>query len=366
MMRMTDGHGGREEPRPAKRTVSVGYGEFHIDVTEPLDARVWRGLPSPEFTWRRARYVPYVPPPAPLFGRGSQIADARQAISGSKPIEFVGPCGSGKSTLLRYIAAELGDEVPKPAVYLIAHRDSAADLLQRITRAVDPIQRPVKATPSECTRLLSRIRPLVVLDDVAWDAQQTEYLLRCLSCCDLVLASDRPRLGRHGRTRVLPGLSDDAALVLLEHDLGRGPDRGRAASGQAVVTCAGHLLARAHGNARQAATAKSEFAKVLADRTRILGEVHPDTLTTSYELAWWRGMAGDPKGAVTLCRQIWAARTLVLGPDHPRHAPDAQQHGPGGKGRQASHYRLRRSAFRRSPGNPTAPANQPPATLPPD
>ena len=62
---------------------------------------------------------------------------------------------------------------------------------------------------------------MIVLDDVTLDPGQVEYLLRMLAGGGLVLASQRPVLGRHGISLALAGLSDDAAVELVTAELGR-------------------------------------------------------------------------------------------------------------------------------------------------
>ena len=48
----------------------------------------------------------------------------------------------------------------------------------------------------------------------------------------------------------------------------------------------------------------ARLAKVIADRLRVLGPDHPNTLTTRFQLARWRGEAGNPAGAVTALEQL--------------------------------------------------------------
>ncbi|MGK5559421.1 tetratricopeptide repeat protein, partial [Actinomadura kijaniata] len=66
-----------------------------------------------------------------------------------------------------------------------------------------------------------------------------------------------------------------------------------------------------------AAGAATAFEELLADRLRVLGPDHPDTLTTRHNLAYWRGEAGDAAGAVTAFEGLLADFLRVLGPDHP-------------------------------------------------
>ena len=47
------------------------------------------------------------------------------------------------------------------------------------------------------------------------------------------------------------------------------------------------------------------------------GPDHPHTLTTRHNLAHWRGVAGDPAGAIAAYEQLLTDRLRVLGADHP-------------------------------------------------
>ena len=76
-------------------------------------------------------------------------------------------------------------------------------------------------------------------------------------------------------------------------------------------------LAYWRGQAGDPAGAATAFEQLLTDRRRVLGHDHPDTLTTRHNLARWRGEAGDPAGAATATEQLLTDRRRVLGDDHP-------------------------------------------------
>ena len=57
--------------------------------------------------------------------------------------------------------------------------------------------------------------------------------------------------------------------------------------------------------------------KVLADRHRVLGDDHPDTLTSRAVLARLAARQGRRAEAEALYRQVIADRTRVLGSGHP-------------------------------------------------
>ncbi|MFM9594175.1 tetratricopeptide repeat protein, partial [Streptomyces scabiei] len=57
--------------------------------------------------------------------------------------------------------------------------------------------------------------------------------------------------------------------------------------------------------------------QVLADRERILGQDHPDTLRARHNLAVSYSTAGRTQDALDLHEQVLADRERILGQDHP-------------------------------------------------
>jgi Abnormal spindle-like microcephaly-assoc'd, ASPM-SPD-2-Hydin len=202
---------------------TILYGNLRVEIVNDRGARL--SLLSP----REALPVPLPRPSSDhpsgilLLGRHEQVSVAYTAARAWRPLEFVAACGFGKTTLLRHIAAEAAHYgVARRAVYLHAGADGVEDVLQRLTAELYTSDPPVKPTPEFCTQLLRRAGAMIVLDDVTLDPGQVEYLLRVLAGGGgLVIASQRPILGRHGISRALTGLSDDAAVELVTAELGR-------------------------------------------------------------------------------------------------------------------------------------------------
>jgi hypothetical protein len=71
------------------------------------------------------------------------------------------------------------------------------------------------------------------------------------------------------------------------------------------------------GLQRRYADAEQLSREVLADRRRLLGDDHPDTLTSRATLARLVGRQGRRAEAEELYRQVIADRTRVLGAHHP-------------------------------------------------
>ena len=76
-------------------------------------------------------------------------------------------------------------------------------------------------------------------------------------------------------------------------------------------------LAGAYKSAGRLAEAIELYEQVLADRVRVLGPDHPDTLTVRNNLAGAYKSAGRLAEAVELFERVLAERERVLGPDHP-------------------------------------------------
>jgi hypothetical protein len=74
------------------------------------------------------------------------------------------------------------------------------------------------------------------------------------------------------------------------------------------------------GQQRRYADAERLTREVLADRRRLLGEDHPDTLTSRATLARLTARQDRRAEAEALYRQVTADRTRVLGPGHPATA----------------------------------------------
>ncbi|MGY0234002.1 FxSxx-COOH system tetratricopeptide repeat protein [Longispora urticae] len=81
-----------------------------------------------------------------------------------------------------------------------------------------------------------------------------------------------------------------------------------------VLPRAGVSLGRG-GQFTAAAAFCAELSEAAADR---LGPRHPDVLLARREVAYWRGEAGDPAGAVTELEQVLTDMSDVLGPDDAR------------------------------------------------
>jgi hypothetical protein len=64
------------------------------------------------------------------------------------------------------------------------------------------------------------------------------------------------------------------------------------------------------------AGAVAAWEQLLADRLRVQGPDHADTLATRRSIATWRAAAGDQKGAVAALEELLSDHLRVQGPDH--------------------------------------------------
>lgn len=78
-----------------------------------------------------------------------------------------------------------------------------------------------------------------------------------------------------------------------------------------------YRIGRSFGNTGQLPAAVDYFADLNATAIDRLGAEHPDSLTTTNDLAYWRGKAGDPAAAVTALEHLLAMRHSVHGAEHP-------------------------------------------------
>lgn len=163
--------------------------------------------------WSRAVAFP------PLPGREAVVAAARREILAPRPVEFHAPCGYGKTTLLRYLAS---GAVWAPSVYVRVGSAPLDDVLQMVVDRLYLCPEPVKATRAECEAIIRGCRALVVLDDVPPGSGIPNEAAAALPGCGLVIGSTRPVLTGLGGSRMLHGLSPDAALDLYARSLGRG------------------------------------------------------------------------------------------------------------------------------------------------
>jgi len=163
------------------------------------------------------------PRPFPgLLDREEEVNAASTALQSATPVEFHGQAGLGKTTLVRHLAYHAADtSFPDGVIYLSAHHQPVADLLQFLFDAFYESDAPFKPTDAQVRHALQGKQALILLDDVNLARDEVEALMDAAPGCTFLLASLERRLWGEGRAMALRGLPSDDALALVEQELGR-------------------------------------------------------------------------------------------------------------------------------------------------
>jgi hypothetical protein len=153
------------------------------------------------------------PPRAPLdfFDRTGELAQVEQLITQGKPVAICGSDGAGKSALLRQAANGAAAHMLPDGVILLEGLDEQGhtllpgDVIQRWFDAFYLSEPPLKVTSATAQPYLSQLRPLVLLDHVALDADQLRPLLDLFPNSSVLI----------GRPSALPGLARPIKLGAL-------------------------------------------------------------------------------------------------------------------------------------------------------
>jgi Tol biopolymer transport system component len=145
------------------------------------------------------------PPRAPLdfFDRAGELSQVEQLIRQGKPVVICGSDGAGKSALLRQAAnGTAAHTLPDGAILLEGLDEQGrtllpGDVIQRWFDAFYLSEPPLKVTAASAQPYLSQLRPLVLLDHVALDADQLRPLLDLFPNSPALIA----------RPAALPGLA---------------------------------------------------------------------------------------------------------------------------------------------------------------
>ncbi len=165
----------------------------------------------------KRRDVKPQPPRAPLdfFDRTGELAQVEQLIKQGKPVVICGSDGAGKSALLRQAANGSAAHKLPDGVILLEGLDEhgltllPGDVIQRWFDAFYLSEPPLKMTSTSALPYLSQLRPLLLLDDVALEADQLRPLLDLFPNSPALIA----------RLSALPGLARPIKLgPLPRHD----------------------------------------------------------------------------------------------------------------------------------------------------
>lgn len=189
--------------------------------------------------------------PRRLVGRERELAAGRAALEEGTPLQFHGLPGVGKTSLLKTLA-HLHDDPPDGVLYHMGHGEDVEDVRQFLFETFYDTPGKFKATEADLRHGLGGVQARIMVDDLAVGRDELETLLDFLPAATFAVASPSRSLWGDGKSVALGGLSTDAALALLEQELGRtleGDDRDAglalvaALEGQAlrILEVAAHL-----------------------------------------------------------------------------------------------------------------------------
>ncbi|HEX7974896.1 MAG TPA: LysM peptidoglycan-binding domain-containing protein, partial [Anaerolineales bacterium] len=179
-----------------------------------------------------------------LLDRVEETGRAAACLPSGQPVEIYGVPGLGKTALLRSLArlpftAAFQDGI----VYLSARRQPLGDLLQALFDAFYETEAPSKQNEAQIRFALQAKRALILLDDLDLDREEIQSLFDVAPNCAFLLASDARSLWGEGLALALPGLPTEAALALIERELGRPLDEAELpAARQLSAALQGHPL----------------------------------------------------------------------------------------------------------------------------
>ncbi|MFQ5569738.1 MAG: fibronectin type III domain-containing protein [Rhodothermales bacterium] len=231
-------------------------------------------MPQPE---PRPGPVEWLPRPFPgLLGREAEVGEAIDALRAGQPVACYGEAGIGKTVLLRHLAHRLDTtSFTDGVVYRSISSQALPDVLQEIFEVFYSTPFRLKPSEPEIRHYLRAKRALLLLDDVDLTREEVDRLMDATPACHFYLASPERRLWGEGHAVALKGLPLDAALALMEHELGRAltPEE-RPSARMLCAAVEGHPLRLIQMTARA-----SEAGCSLAELARQVQAVSADALT---------------------------------------------------------------------------------------
>jgi hypothetical protein len=200
-----------------------------INVVAPEERPQPRPRPLPLPAHLRGRR------PRKVVGRERELAAAQATLDEGAPLQFYGPPGIGKTSLLRMLA-HLPDDPPDGVVYHMAHGEYVEDVLQFLYETFYDLPVKAKVTEADLRHGLGGVQARIIVDDLGVSRDDLETLLNFLPAASFVVASPGRSLWGDGKSVALRGLSPDAALALLEAELGRTLEGDEREAAVAVVT----------------------------------------------------------------------------------------------------------------------------------
>ncbi len=158
-----------------------------------------------------------------LLDRRAVLPVLCESLRQQQPVELYSDVGFGKTSLMRHLAHDdsLTSAFPDGVVYLSAHRQLAADLLQSLYDAFHETGVPLKPSYGKVQQALSQRRALVILNGLSLEKEETDWLMAALPASTFVLVSQVRLAWQEGAAIALKGLPLPESMTLIQNELGR-------------------------------------------------------------------------------------------------------------------------------------------------
>ena len=173
--------------------------------------------------------------PRSVLGREAEVAAIREALEDGVPAELHGPEGIGKTSLVKLLCHQPPAAASAGVVYYGAAGEPLEDTLQFLYEAFFETDVPFKPTEAQIRHGLGDLEALVVLDDLDVGRSGLDTLLDALPSATFLVASPRRALWGDGHVLELEGLTGDAAVSLLEREVGRELDAQERQAARAIA-----------------------------------------------------------------------------------------------------------------------------------
>ncbi len=157
-----------------------------------------------------------------LLDRQTVLPLVRDALKSLLTVEIYGGVGFGKMALVRHLAYDQAvSGFADGIVYLPAHRQLSADLLQSLYDVFYETSLPFKPSYGQVQQALKQQQALIILNGLTLDKAEMEWLLAALPGCTFVLISESRFYWQEGAAIALKGLPFPESVELIQKDLGR-------------------------------------------------------------------------------------------------------------------------------------------------
>lgn len=210
-----------------------------VNILPPEEAPRITAKPTP---------LQHRPPDFSLVGREAEMQQCVAALQAAQTIELYGAPGIGKSVLLRYLAHHRMTKnlqfFPDGIVYFhVRSHEPLEDFQQRWFEAFYESDRPFKPSAVRIRQGLHDKKALILLDNANLSRHDIEQLQEIAPDCVFLISSPERKLYGAEQSVQVGGISQDAALSLIERDLERSLNAQEQAAAKVLHTSLnGHPL----------------------------------------------------------------------------------------------------------------------------